>query len=190
MSTFIPSTPTFAPSTSLKRKRDSALPPTPPLAAVDDRASHETLRLVGHVLATEAAALSSLAIRYQEKIDAKHGFLRAVDCICAAVHAHHKVVVCGVGKSGIVGMKLVATMKSLGIASSFLHAGEAQHGDLGDIRPVCCARIECHLHDILMLRIHWLTNDFSRVMPFFSSPSPARLKSFSACYRTFTRRPQ
>jgi len=134
----------------LKRKRVSALPPTPPLAAVDDRASHETLRLVGHVLATEAAALSSIAIRYQEKIDAKHGFLRAVDCICAVVHAHHKIVVCGVGKSGIVGMKLVASMKSLGIASSFLHGGEAQHGDLGDIRPASSARIHCPLRGILI----------------------------------------
>lgn len=167
---------TFAPK-PLKRKRDYTFPPTPPLAAVDDRASHETLRLVGHVLATEAAALSSIAIKYQEKIDAKHGFLRAVDCICAAVQTHHKVVVCGVGKSGIVGMKLVATMKSLGIASSFLHASEAQHGDLGDIRLVSSAQSSsAHIIDLNALTA-LLLMILARAMPFFSSPSPAKLRS-------------
>jgi len=39
-----------------------------------------------------------------------------------------------VGKSGLVGRKTVATMKSLGLGASFLHAGEAMHGDLGDVR--------------------------------------------------------
>lgn len=47
-----------------------------------------------------------------------------------------KLIVCGVGKSGLVGRKIVATMKSLGIPSSFMHATEALHGDLGDVRKV------------------------------------------------------
>lgn len=44
-----------------------------------------------------------------------------------------RIVVCGVGKSGIVGRKLTATLVSTGSKSLFLHAGEASHGDLGFI---------------------------------------------------------
>ena len=42
-----------------------------------------------------------------------------------------KVVVTGVGKSGIIGRKVAATLSSLGTPSFFLHPAEASHGDLG-----------------------------------------------------------
>lgn len=45
-----------------------------------------------------------------------------------------RVVVCGLGKSGLVGQKWAATFSSLGTASVFLHAAEALHGDLGLLR--------------------------------------------------------
>jgi D-arabinose 5-phosphate isomerase GutQ len=47
-----------------------------------------------------------------------------------------KLIVSGVGKSGKVAEKLVATMNSLGIFTVYLHPIEALHGDLGIIRPV------------------------------------------------------
>lgn len=46
-----------------------------------------------------------------------------------------KVVVCGVGKSGLVGQKIVATFCSTGTQAVFLHASDALHGDLGIYRP-------------------------------------------------------
>jgi len=45
------------------------------------------------------------------------------------------VVVCGMGKSGLVGLKISATLSSLGAPSHFVHPAEAVHGDLGRIRP-------------------------------------------------------
>lgn len=45
-----------------------------------------------------------------------------------------KVIVCGMGKSGIVGKKIAATFSSTGTSSFFLHPGEAFHGDLGMIQ--------------------------------------------------------
>lgn len=42
-----------------------------------------------------------------------------------------KVIVCGMGKSGIIGKKIAATLASTGTPSFFLHPGEAYHGDLG-----------------------------------------------------------
>ena len=42
-----------------------------------------------------------------------------------------KIVICGLGKSGLIGQKIVATLCSTGTQAVFLHAAEALHGDLG-----------------------------------------------------------
>ncbi len=55
-------------------------------------------------------------------------FLDAVDTILAT---RGRLVVCGMGKSGLVGRKIAATMSSTGTPAFFLHASEALHGDLG-----------------------------------------------------------
>lgn len=46
-----------------------------------------------------------------------------------------RLVVTGIGKSALVGQKLVATFNSTGTPSVFMHAADAMHGDLGMIRP-------------------------------------------------------
>jgi arabinose-5-phosphate isomerase len=53
------------------------------------------------------------------------------DVIQVILNATGRVVVCGMGKSGIVGQKLAATLASTGTPSFFLHPAEALHGDLG-----------------------------------------------------------
>ena len=45
-----------------------------------------------------------------------------------------RVIVSGIGKSAIIGMKIVATLNSTGTPSVFLHAAEAIHGDLGIVQ--------------------------------------------------------
>ncbi len=45
------------------------------------------------------------------------------------------IVVCGMGKSGLVGRKISATLASTGTPSYYLHPGEAIHGDLGIVQP-------------------------------------------------------
>ncbi|MGY6561014.1 MAG: KpsF/GutQ family sugar-phosphate isomerase [Luteibaculaceae bacterium] len=45
-----------------------------------------------------------------------------------------KIVLSGMGKAGIIGKKIAATLASTGTPSMFLHPGEAQHGDLGALR--------------------------------------------------------
>jgi len=56
-----------------------------------------------------------------------------------AVKAIHKskgrLIISGMGKSGLIGKKIAATMASTGTSSFFVHPGEAFHGDLGMIRP-------------------------------------------------------
>lgn len=122
---------------SLKRKRagSDVLPLTPPLSATEPEGTRLLSRAVT-VLSTAATALSQVTFLYQSDHVAREGLLNAVEVVTRASEAGGKLIICGVGKSGLVGRKLVATMKSLGIASSFMHAAEALHGDLGDIRKV------------------------------------------------------
>jgi arabinose-5-phosphate isomerase len=73
----------------------------------------------------EAAAVAAL----EDRLDGR--FEAAVE---AVLHASGRVLVSGVGKSGIIGRKLTATLTSTGTPASFLHPTEALHGDLGIVR--------------------------------------------------------
>ena len=55
------------------------------------------------------------------------------DAIDAIFHTKGKFIISGMGKSGIIGKKIAATLASTGTPSFFLHPGEAYHGDLGMI---------------------------------------------------------
>ena len=59
-------------------------------------------------------------------------FTAAVEAILAT---RGRVIVCGMGKSGIIGKKLAATLASTGTPAFFMHPGEAFHGDLGMVTP-------------------------------------------------------
>ncbi len=58
-------------------------------------------------------------------------FVHAVECI---LHSSGRVVVTGIGKSAIIGQKIVATLNSTGTPALFMHAADAIHGDLGSIQ--------------------------------------------------------
>jgi len=59
------------------------------------------------------------------------GFLRSVEMLCSAADKRSRVVVTGMGKSGIIAQKIAATLSSTGTPALFLHPAEALHGDLG-----------------------------------------------------------
>ena len=61
-------------------------------------------------------------------------FVQAVECILECLHRRGKIVVSGIGKSGLIGQKIAATLTSTGATSVVLHAAEAMHGDLGVIQ--------------------------------------------------------
>jgi arabinose-5-phosphate isomerase len=83
------------------------------------------LDLARKVLRTEAAAILSLV----DRIDAT--FDRAVQLLYAC---DGRVIVTGMGKSGLICRKIAATLSSTGTSAWFLHPAEAIHGDLGAIR--------------------------------------------------------
>jgi arabinose-5-phosphate isomerase len=77
----------------------------------------------------EAAALESLAQRL-EGAQSK-AFERVAALLAATAKAGHRVVLTGVGKSGLIARKIAATLLSTGTPALFLHPTEALHGDLG-----------------------------------------------------------
>jgi arabinose-5-phosphate isomerase len=89
--------------------------------------SHTPSRLVR----TEAEALLALAERLDGPMAAD--FQRAVERILQCSGARGRVVVTGMGKSGIIAQKIAATLSSTGSPALFLHPAEAVHGDLGMI---------------------------------------------------------
>ena len=89
-----------------------------------------------HVIRTERDALTRLEGLYESDDVAREGFAKSVNAITASISSGGKLVVAGIGKSGKIGQKVVATMNSLGIRSAFLHPTEALHGDLGMIGEV------------------------------------------------------
>lgn len=114
------------------------LPLTPPDADVQSvtNGEEEAIQTVLHVLSTERDALTHLKKLYESDAVAQAGFINAVDTILKMARRRGKLIVCGVGKSGKIGEKVVATMNSVGIRSTFLHPTEALHGDLGTVGPV------------------------------------------------------
>jgi len=84
-----------------------------------------------HLVRIEAEALLALAERLEGPM--AETFNRAVELVLACGQARGRVVVTGMGKSGIVAQKIAATLSSTGSPALFLHPAEAVHGDLGMI---------------------------------------------------------
>lgn len=105
---------------------------TPASGSVDaipsEQAEAQEARFAREVLETEARAI--------ERIQITPDFHEAVKVILDATSGPGagSIVVSGLGKSGIVGQKISATLASTGTPSHFLHPTEAMHGDLGKVR--------------------------------------------------------
>src|ERR1700742_2720144 len=62
-------------------------------------------------------------------------FIQACDHLLQAATAQNRIILTGIGKSGIIARKIAATLRSTGTPAHFLHAAEAIHGDLGMLAP-------------------------------------------------------
>src|SRR5262247_4040908 len=80
---------------------------------------------IARVLDIEIEALRAV------RLNISSAFVRAVEVIAAC---RGQVLVSGIGKSGIIGTKIAATLRSTGTPAAFLHPGDALHGDVGTVR--------------------------------------------------------
>jgi len=120
-----------------------------PLNAGDRVSEPSILFEAKRVLQIESNAVAGLLERLNDS------FIRAVELIYAC---RGRVIVSGIGKSGIVGQKIAATLTSTGTSAIFLHPAEAVHGDLGMV-----------LKDDLVICISKSgnTDELSRLLPVF-----------------------
>ncbi len=88
--------------------------------------TRDLLALARDVIRTEAAAVAALEERLGPEL---------IDAVEILAGATGKVIVSGVGKSGLIAQRIAATFTSVGTPSVFLHPADAQHGDAGLIGP-------------------------------------------------------
>lgn len=113
--------------------------------------SQDILTLARETLHKEAEALTHMATELDEQ------FIGAVDRILACTG---KVILTGMGKSGLIGRKIAATLASTGTPSFYLHPGEAFHGDLGMISS----------EDVVLALSHsGETDEVLKIVPFIHS---------------------
>lgn len=94
-----------------------------PIVQASVHADHRLrLQSAARVFKIEADAINRLTAKLGED------FCRAIEVVLGS---SGRTVVCGMGKSGIIGKKIAATLASTGTPSFFMHPGEAYHGDLG-----------------------------------------------------------
>ena len=106
------------------------------------------LAVARRVFQTEIESLQQVISQLNEAFD------QAVELI---LNSKGKVIVSGIGKSGLIGKKIVATLSSTGTPAYFLHPSEAFHGDLGIISQ----------HDILILiSFSGETDEVLKIIPF------------------------
>lgn len=115
-----------------------------------DFSDHELLQAGRKVILAEAEELTRAAERMG---------IELVEAARLIQNCSGRLVVVGMGKSGIIGRKIAATLASLGTPSFFLHAAEGAHGDLGMV---------CKEDVGLFLSQSGKTEEILKILPFFS----------------------
>ena len=118
-----------------------------PVRKSDTLSPFEQLRLGRQIIEQESRSLLDLA----QRLDSE--FCRAVDHLYGC---RGSVIVCGMGKAGLVGQKIMASLASTGTRSHSLHPAEAVHGDLGRVH---------HDDVMLMLSQSGQTEEIVRILP-------------------------
>ncbi len=88
--------------------------------------AEQVIGLATSTLEAEAEAISKLKSYINDDF---------VKCVELIFHSRGRVIVTGIGKSAIIGHKIVASLNSTGTPSIFMHAADAVHGDLGIVQP-------------------------------------------------------
>jgi arabinose-5-phosphate isomerase len=115
------------------------------------------LEVYSNVLKSEADSLVRAST-----LTSEDNLKKVVDIFSGLKSSGGKLILCGVGKSGIIGQKIASTFSSLGLPSIFLHPTEALHGDLGRVSS---------LDAIIFLSKSGTTEEIIKLIPFLSISS-------------------
>lgn len=119
--------------------------------------SLEQLRFARNVIRVEGQHLTRLAAQIDQRI---------VTAAEKLLSCKGSVIITGIGKAGIIGQKLSATLSSTGTRSHFLHSAEAVHGDLGKVQA----------DDVVVLLSHsGKTDEVVRLLPALASQADSMI---------------
>src|SRR5215475_12476352 len=118
-----------------------------PLTPADHTLPSELVRI-------EARALLELSLRLDNEMLAP--FNRAVDLLLESISRQNRIIVTGIGKSGIIARKIAATLRSTGTPAHYLHPADAIHGDLGML---------AHGDTVIALSASGETEEILRLLP-------------------------
>ncbi len=85
-----------------------------------------TIDIAKRVFRIESEAIQNLSQQLDDNFS---------NSVAAILNTQGRLVICGMGKSGLIGKKIMATLASTGTPCFFMHPGEAFHGDLGMVSP-------------------------------------------------------
>jgi arabinose-5-phosphate isomerase len=102
----------------------------------------------------EAQALLELALKLEGPMLPQ--FTEAADLVLKGIARRNRVIVTGIGKSGIIARKIAATLRSTGTPAHYLHPAEAVHGDLGML---------AHNDTVIVLSASGETEELLRLLP-------------------------
>jgi arabinose-5-phosphate isomerase len=102
----------------------------------------------------EAQALLELALKLEGPMLPQ--FTEAADLVLKGIARRNRVIVTGIGKSGIIARKIAATLRSTGTPAHYLHPAEAVHGDLGML---------AHKDTVIVLSASGETEELLRLLP-------------------------
>ncbi|CAG9262814.1 KpsF/GutQ family sugar-phosphate isomerase [Paraburkholderia caribensis] len=122
------------------------------------------------VFEVEARAVAALAARLDDN------YSKAVRTI---IDSTGRVIVCGMGKSGIVGRKVAATLSSTGTPAFFMHPAEAYHGDLGMVQQsdvFIAISNSGETNEVIQL-LPFLRQNGNRMIAFTGNPSSTLAKA-------------
>lgn len=120
------------------------------------KTAKEIISNAKNVISIEKNAIAGLEGRFKKK-DFIRNFVEAVETI---YKSKGKVIVTGIGKSGIIAQKIVATFNSTGTYSIFMHTADSLHGDLGIVRKEDVA---------LIISKSGVTDEIKQIIPSFKT---------------------
>lgn len=86
-------------------------------------------------IAKRADEIKKIQLNAIENLQIDQNIINAIDRIIMAKSANSRIITTGMGKAGIIAIKMSATLASIGLPSFFVSPAESGHGDLGRITP-------------------------------------------------------
>ncbi|MHA1111450.1 MAG: SIS domain-containing protein [Promethearchaeota archaeon] len=122
-----------------------------------------------------------------QKLQTEDSWVKSIELIKSVAENKGRIVTTGMGKAGIIGKKMSATLASIGIPSFYVHPAEALHGDLGRISSIDLVIVFSHSGSTAEVRnmithLHGLNDSKNTVIVISGNADPQISYNHLVCY--------